>query len=243
MGFLAHWLAARQPDVVACRSSSSPTRSFRTPSSRGSATAPRCTARRAGTASRSSRASRSPTCSRVCPGSDFGARLDQRARRGALGDERLLPERQGGLAPRLPAQARLVRRARGALGGAPSRRRARAAVRRLQRVPAALDSWNEAGFCGADLPHRSRARALPRAARSRARRRVPRAHSRRRRSRGGTIAAARSTSARACASTSCSARARVERVTAVEIDRDYRKKQDGLTASDHAPVIRGPQLA
>ena len=28
-----------------------------------------------------------------------------------------------------------------------------------------------------------------------------------------------------------------KRVTAVEIDRDYRKKQDGLTASDHAPVI------
>ncbi len=29
----------------------------------------------------------------------------------------------------------------------------------------------------------------------------------------------------------------LERVRAVEIDRDYRKKQDGLTASDHAPVI------
>ena len=27
-----------------------------------------------------------------------------------------------------------------------------------------------------------------------------------------------------------------EQVRAVEIDRDYRKKQDGLTASDHAPV-------
>jgi len=27
------------------------------------------------------------------------------------------------------------------------------------------------------------------------------------------------------------------RVSAVEIDRDYRKKKDGLTASDHAPVI------
>ncbi|MEM7220917.1 MAG: exodeoxyribonuclease III [Pseudomonadota bacterium] len=27
------------------------------------------------------------------------------------------------------------------------------------------------------------------------------------------------------------------RATAVEIDRDYRKKRDGLTASDHAPVI------
>jgi exonuclease III len=26
------------------------------------------------------------------------------------------------------------------------------------------------------------------------------------------------------------------RVKAVEIDRDYRKKQDGFTASDHAPV-------
>ena len=29
----------------------------------------------------------------------------------------------------------------------------------------------------------------------------------------------------------------VERVTEVWIDRDYRKKKDGLTASDHAPVI------
>ncbi|MCP4006796.1 MAG: exodeoxyribonuclease III [bacterium] len=29
----------------------------------------------------------------------------------------------------------------------------------------------------------------------------------------------------------------VERLQSVEIDRDYRKKQDGLTASDHAPVI------
>ena len=28
-----------------------------------------------------------------------------------------------------------------------------------------------------------------------------------------------------------------ERVTAVEIDRDYRKKKHGLTASDHAPVL------
>jgi exodeoxyribonuclease-3 len=28
-----------------------------------------------------------------------------------------------------------------------------------------------------------------------------------------------------------------ERLRAVEIDRDYRKKQDGLTASDHAPVF------
>jgi len=29
----------------------------------------------------------------------------------------------------------------------------------------------------------------------------------------------------------------LERVTKVEIDRDYRKKKEGLTASDHAPVI------
>jgi exodeoxyribonuclease-3 len=29
----------------------------------------------------------------------------------------------------------------------------------------------------------------------------------------------------------------VERVRSVEIDRDYRKKKEGLTASDHAPVI------
>jgi exonuclease III len=28
----------------------------------------------------------------------------------------------------------------------------------------------------------------------------------------------------------------LERVRAIEIDREYRKKQDGLTASDHAPV-------
>jgi exonuclease III len=27
------------------------------------------------------------------------------------------------------------------------------------------------------------------------------------------------------------------RVRHAEVDRDYRKKQDGLTASDHAPVI------
>ena len=29
----------------------------------------------------------------------------------------------------------------------------------------------------------------------------------------------------------------LDRVTSVQIDRDYRKKKDGLTASDHAPVI------
>lgn len=29
----------------------------------------------------------------------------------------------------------------------------------------------------------------------------------------------------------------MERIRTVQIDRDYRKKQDGLTASDHAPVI------
>ena len=29
----------------------------------------------------------------------------------------------------------------------------------------------------------------------------------------------------------------LERVRSVEIDRDYRKKKDGLTASDHAPVL------
>jgi exodeoxyribonuclease-3 len=28
-----------------------------------------------------------------------------------------------------------------------------------------------------------------------------------------------------------------QRLRAVEIDRDYRKKKDGLTASDHAPVL------
>jgi exodeoxyribonuclease-3 len=32
-------------------------------------------------------------------------------------------------------------------------------------------------------------------------------------------------------------RAVVERLRSVEIDRDFRKKKDGLTASDHAPVI------
>ena len=29
----------------------------------------------------------------------------------------------------------------------------------------------------------------------------------------------------------------MERVQHVEIDREYRKKKDGLTASDHAPVL------
>lgn len=33
------------------------------------------------------------------------------------------------------------------------------------------------------------------------------------------------------------ARAVFDRVTSIEIDREYRKKQDGLTASDHAPVM------
>ncbi len=32
-------------------------------------------------------------------------------------------------------------------------------------------------------------------------------------------------------------RSALERVRSVEIDREYRKKKDGLTASDHAPVI------
>lgn len=32
-------------------------------------------------------------------------------------------------------------------------------------------------------------------------------------------------------------RSALDRVRSVEIDRDYRKKKDGLTASDHAPVI------
>ena len=46
-------------------------------------------------------------------------------------------------------------------------------------VRRALDSWNEAGLARRDLPHRRRARALPRAARRGALRRVPRAPSRR----------------------------------------------------------------
>ena len=29
----------------------------------------------------------------------------------------------------------------------------------------------------------------------------------------------------------------MDRVEAVEIDRDYRKKKEGLTASDHAPML------
>ena len=29
----------------------------------------------------------------------------------------------------------------------------------------------------------------------------------------------------------------LERLESIEIDRDYRKKKEGLTASDHAPVI------
>ena len=45
--------------------------------------------------------------------------------------------------------------------------------------PGALDSWNEAGLRGRDLPQRGRARALPRAARRGPVRRVPRAPSRR----------------------------------------------------------------
>ena len=32
-------------------------------------------------------------------------------------------------------------------------------------------------------------------------------------------------------------RAVAERTEAVEIDREFRKKQEGMTASDHAPVI------
>ena len=47
-----------------------------------------------------------------------------------------------------------------------------------------------------------------------------------------------STRARACASTSCSARRPCSRACAsVSIDREWRKKQGELTASDHAPVI------
>ena len=48
---------------------------------------------------------------------------------------------------------------------------------------------------------------------------------------------AASTGATACASTSCSAASSAREARArVEIDRDWRKKQEGLTPSDHAPV-------
>ncbi len=103
--------------------------------------------------------------------------------------------------------------------------------------PAALDSWNEAGFTGA-IFHTEQERARFRALLTAGlfdlfRERNPElqaftwwdyragAFHKRQGLRIDLLLATRPV---------------LERVTAVEIDREYRKKQDGLTASDHAPV-------
>ena len=104
--------------------------------------------------------------------------------------------------------------------------------------PAALDSWNEAGFAGAIFhtePERARFRALLAAGLfDLFRERNPElqaftwwdyragAFHKREGLRIDLVLATRPV---------------LERVRSVEIDRDYRKKQGGFTTSDHAPVI------
>ena len=104
--------------------------------------------------------------------------------------------------------------------------------------PAALDTWDEGpGRARSSTPRRSGtgsrrsvswdwsicfAPAIPTAGYSR----------------GGTTAPATSTRTAACASTCCWPRHPWrDRSAEVWIDRDYRKKKEGMIASDHAPVI------
>lgn len=104
--------------------------------------------------------------------------------------------------------------------------------------PAALDSWNEAAFAGAIFhteQERTRFRALLEAGLVdlfRARNPELQAFSWWD-YRGGAFHKREGLRIDMVLGT----RAVLDRVTAVEIDRDYRKKQAGFTTSDHAPVI------
>ena len=113
----------------------------------------------------------------------------------------------------------------------------RTSVRRLQPLPHTARLVERAALHGHIFHTDESARAGSASPRSASPTCSARSIPTRRRSRGGTIATARSTAATACASTSLLGSAPLlPRVTAVEIDREYRKKQDGFTASDHAPV-------
>jgi exodeoxyribonuclease-3 len=104
--------------------------------------------------------------------------------------------------------------------------------------PTGLDSWNEAGFAGAifhTVEERARFRALLDAGLFdlfRERHRDVQAFSWWD-YRGGAFHKRQGLRIDFLLGT----RPVLERVRAIEIDREYRKKQDGLTASDHAPVF------
>ena len=103
--------------------------------------------------------------------------------------------------------------------------------------PQAIDSWNEALLHGAIFhtdEERSRFQRLldwgwstSTGGCGRTRRPFP----------GGTTAPATSTATKDCASTSCWPPVGRGPGDAADIDREYRKKKDGLIASDHAPVM------
>ena len=151
----------------------------------------------------------------------------------------LLPQRQDAGTRRLPSQARLVRQP----GRAPGRQPdwCQRALRRLQHRPASpSDSWMGAEGEGRLFPHGRRAYSPGAGCRDLGLTDLYRAlHPDEQTfllvglSRGRLppqAGPAHRSPARH--------RARIaERLTAAGTDRDYRKKQEGLTASDHAPVI------
>jgi exodeoxyribonuclease-3 len=178
-GLLAHWLAARQPDVVALQELKLTDDQF--PRDELEALGYRAAVHGEKSWNGVAILARKPLeeVQAGLPGLGSRRAPDHRAHRGRVGDERVLPEREVGLAPRLSAQARVLRRARGALGGEPSTRRARAALcGDFNLCPAALDSWNEPAFAGTIFHTEEERTRFQRAARGRARRPVSRAQPR-----------------------------------------------------------------
>jgi exodeoxyribonuclease-3 len=105
-------------------------------------------------------------------------------------------------------------------------------------VPTGLDSWNEARFAGGIFHTRAEREHLERVAalglRDLYREKHPESHEFSWWDyRGGAFHRKQGLRIDFILGTN----AVIERVESVEIDRDFRKKKDGLTASDHAPVI------
>ena len=218
------------------------------PSSRPPATTRSCTGRRAGTASRCCRASRRSPTQVGLPGQEAaGARLLTAARRRASRfTTRLLPERQARRTRRLPgASWPGSSRSRRICEATATRGRAAVVCGDFNIVPGRDRLVRRGGAARLDLPHRRGARALRAPARCSGFVDVFRALHPDTQAfswwdyRGGAFHRKHGPAHRPPArdaSRSSLACARVE------IDREFRKKQNDLTPSDHAPVIADLRL-
>ena len=240
LDFVLHWLRARRPDVVGIQELKLEDEHFPTAelAAIGYQSVAFCQRGWNGVAILAQQPIEVVQTRPARPGRARRAPAHRAHRRPRVHDA-LHPQRQVRRSRGLPAQAGVARRAGGSPRGA-THDPARPAVvcGDFNLCPQPIDSWNEALLHGAIFhtdEERSRfQRLLDWGLVDVYRRLRPDT----RRSRGGTIAPATSTATKGCASTSCSPPSRSRRARSrPDIDREYRKKKDGLIASDHAPVM------